>query len=181
MTEAPAYLDMGVIEGPGDEEGLRQGWAALIQGVEASHLSLHKRFPLWANPPPDTLFMRATGIDLVVFGMDYEGTEVQILDHATIVDCELYQEITELVETKAKSTAATLATYARARQIPCDEAAVREALDHGTWPMTQADAMLQVAAFAYHLRKALWIAAAAGRNVVWVYSNAAWIDYTYPS
>lgn len=141
-------------------------------------MALRETFPFVANPPPDTLLMRATGLDLSVFGEDLEDGSLQMIDHASLVQYGHHEILARLVGDDIATTAETLTSYAQSLGVTCDRAAVEDKLRHGVWP-EQADAMLQVAAFAHHLSRAAQIAFGIGQSVVWAFRQTT-LSYDYP-
>lgn len=178
MFNEDAAIDLYVFAVPGDSsDGLMDVWWDMKAGSKPA-FAMHKRFPLLANPPPDTLLMRATDNDFSVFGEDLELGALQMIDHGSLVKYAHHDTLENLVHRDARATAATLTGFAKNLGVDVDEARVLEALTKGTWPTT-ADAMLQAAAFAHHLGDAAKIAVESDNSVVWAYQNVE-LEYDYP-
>jgi hypothetical protein len=165
-------VDLHVFAVPqNDPDGLLSVWAS------SDRPAARASFPLVADPPPDTLFMRATGLDLSVFGENVDEGELQMIDHESLKGWSLEHLITA-VERDAEQTAHTLYSYAVEREVACREAAMLDALRTGAWP-TAPDAMHQAAAFARRLLGAGRDAVPAGQSVVWAYVGGR-VSYEYP-
>ncbi|MEZ4220957.1 MAG: hypothetical protein R3B13_08510 [Polyangiaceae bacterium] len=170
-------LDLYVFAVPGnDPMALLRVWRNMPT-VEPA-MALRDTFPLVANPPPDTLLMRASGLDFSVFGEDLQDGSLQMIDYGSLVEYGHHEILASLTGEDIETTAKTLSTYAERNGATCSPAAVKEKLQRGAWP-EQADAMLQAAAFAHHLCRAAHIAVEAEQSVIWAYRQAT-LSYTYP-
>lgn len=141
-------------------------------------MALRESFPLVANPPPDTLLMRATGLDLSVFGEPLGDGALQMIGYDAVSEYGHHETLARMLGEGRADTVDTLVGFARRHAVPCDAAAIEEALQTGRWP-TRPDAMLQVAAFAHVLGRALQVAAAHEQSVVWAYRQTE-LSYDYP-
>lgn len=133
-----------------------------------------RTYPLNWDPPPDTLFMRATNLDFGVFGEYLPSGGLQMIEpgHAqpsleAALDANIARTVSALVEHSANT-------------VTPEE--VTTALATGTWAPEQTKqrgAMLQAAGFARCLLEAVRIAAPEGRAVVWEYTGGK-PTYKYP-
>jgi hypothetical protein len=141
----------------------------------ASESAYTREWPLRWDPPPDTLFMRATGRDLGVFGEPLPDGELQMIGgESTLPDLE------EALADPA--TVPALVALSRASSTPADPDTVARALQTGEWPDDPAPArgaILQAAGFARQLLLAARVAAPLGRDVVWQYTGGP-CRYDYP-
>lgn len=167
-------LELFVFAVPGDApEGLRS-----IAPNDRPRRSVFTRtHPLVAQPPPDTLFMRATGLDLSVFGEPTAEGELQMIDGKSLAK-HAFPELERHVNRFPDSTVRALAALAAQHGQRCDERALREALEAGAWPTTP-DALVQAAAFAKVLHQAACAALPNGHAVVWLYRGGP-LRYRYP-
>ena len=123
-----------------------------------------RRFALVADPPPDTLFMRATGIDLGVFGEDLPDGHLQMMDarHASAT-------LEEALTTEAVTTVDDLVAAAGN---PAWRPAIELALSSGSWsedPDPRRAAILQASGFAHQLLLATRTAPQGA--IIWEYTG----------
>lgn len=147
----------------------------------AARSTYSRAFPLAFDPPPDTLFMRATGLDLSVFGEDLPNGHLQMIDGASLAGWTL-QMLTNAVERDADATALVLATFSQKSNDPARASEVAEALRTGAFPIDATPgkgAILQAAAFAHQLLRAARHATPRGESVVWEYTGGH-CSYHYP-
>lgn len=150
---------------------------ALIQTSRAqrdSGSTYSRRYALNWDPPPDTLFMRATNRDFGVFGEDLPSGSLQMIEpgHAR-------PGLEAALESDRAKTVQTLVEYA-SQTVTADEVAT--ALATGVWHperTKQRGAILQAAGFARCLLEAVRFAEAEGRAVVWEYTGGI-PTYKYP-
>ena len=133
-----------------------------------------RSYPLNWDPPPDTLFMRATNVDLGVFGEELADGSLQMIDANHTQPC-----LERALEADIDETVAALVAFA-ADSVPPVE--VSDALRTGTWTQfatKERGAILQAAGFARCLLMAIHAAAPAKRAVVWEYTGGR-PTYKYP-
>lgn len=133
-----------------------------------------RRYTLNWDPPPDTLFMRATNLDFGVFGEDLASGSLQMIEpgHAR-------PSLEAALEANTAKTIAALVKHS-ADAVTRDEVAT--ALATGVWARErtkQRGAILQAAGFARSLLEAVRIAEPEGRAVVWEYTGGK-PTYKYP-
>lgn len=133
-----------------------------------------RRYSLNWDPPPDTLFMRATNRDFGVFGEELAAGSLQMIEpgHAR-------PSLEAALEFKVAETIQTLVAYS-AKSVTADEVAT--ALATGVWHPERTKprgAILQSAGFARCLLQAVRVAEPEGRAVVWEYTGGT-PTYEYP-
>jgi len=133
--------------------------------------------PLRWDPPPDTLFMRATGLDLGVFGEDLPDGHLQMIDAA-----HTHDDLRRALDEDAGTTVDALHAHSRLAQSPTPPEAIAAALASGAWP-DDADAdrgaILQAAGFARQLLEAIAVALPDRLAVVWEFTGGR-CRYAYP-
>ena len=133
-----------------------------------------RRYSLNWDPPPDTLFMRATNLDLGVFGEDLPSGSLQMIEpgHAR-------PSLEAALEADVASTIAALVKHSAEAVTPHE---VATALATGVWHRERTKprgAILQAAGFARCLLEAFRAAEPEGRAVVWEYTGGT-PSYKYP-
>lgn len=132
-----------------------------------------RRYPLLWDPPPDTLFMRATKLDMGVFGEHVEGGELQMIESR-----HTSPGLEAALGRDAASTIAALVAIS-ADAVNADEVSAALA---GRWPdesTKRRGAVLQAAAFAHALLDAVRFSVPNAGAVVWEYTGRA-PTYDYP-
>lgn len=173
-TFMPNTVELFVFEVPGNSP---DGLLAIPAGDREKRSTFTHKATLFAMPPPDTLFMRATGLDLSVFGEKTREGELQMIDGASLSK-RAGEELERFVNRHPDSTVQALAALAKKHAQPCDETALRTALESDAWP-TGGDALLQAAAFARVLWKASTVALPKKHAIVWLYRGGP-LSYRYP-
>jgi hypothetical protein len=135
--------------------------------------------PLAWDPPPDTLFMRATGLDLGVFGEDLGDGHLQMIDAAFSHD-----SLRDALDGNALATVEALHAHSRRAPTATAPEAIAAALASGEWPGAadvdaHQGAILQAAGFARQLLVACAIALPNRLAVVWEFIGGH-CRYDYP-
>jgi|GEM_PF-3443469 len=170
-------LDLFVFAVPDDDPmELLRIWRELPR--REPPMALRESYPLVVNPPPDTLLMRATGLDLSVFGEPLDDGALQSISCGALRYYGHHETLARMLGDGAAEAAAKLVEFARTQGATCDADAVEAALREGRWP-THPDAMVQAAAFAHLLGRASRLAVERGESVVWAYRQAE-LSYDYP-
>jgi hypothetical protein len=150
--------------------------------AQRAERSIYSRtLPLLFDPPPDTMFMRGTGLDLAVFGEDLPDGHLQMIDGASLSGWVLEMLVTA-VERDAKATTLALVALSCASKDPATSEEVATALGTGVFPGEVGQgkgAILQAAAFAHHLLAAGRHATPVGASVVWEFTGGR-CSYDYP-
>lgn len=167
-------LDLFVLAVPNHSP---DGLLAIPAKDRAALSTFTRTIELRAQPPPDTLFMRATGIDLSVFGENTLEGELQMID-AESLKKHSEPQLRHAVVSEPSATVATLAAFGRGHRQQVDEAALALALASNAWPAS-ADPLVQAAAFARVLFEASQLALPAERSLVWLVRGGP-ISYRYP-
>lgn len=170
----PNTVELFVFEVPGNAP---EGLLAIPAGDREKRSTFTRKATLFAAPPPDTMFMRATGLDLSVFGESTREGELQMIDGASLVKSAA-EELERVVNRHPDSSVRALAALAKKHGQPCDETALRAAMESDTWP-SAGDALLQAATFARMLWKASTVALPKKHSIVWLYRGAP-MSYRYP-
>ncbi|MFT5356167.1 MAG: hypothetical protein ACI9KE_003390 [Polyangiales bacterium] len=140
----------------------------------AAESTYSRRYALNWDPPPDTMFMRATNLDFGVFGEELASGSLQSVEarHSR-------PSFEAALEADLASTIKALVDYS-ANTVTPDEVAT--ALATGVWQRErtkQRGAILQAAGFARCLLEAVRLADLDERAVVWEYTGGA-PSYKYP-
>lgn len=170
----PNTVELFVFEVPGNSP---DGLLAIPASDREKRSTFTRKAPLFASPPPDTLFMRATGLDLSVFGESTREGELQMIDGASLAK-NAAEDLERFVNRHPDSSVRAFAALAKKHGQPCDETALRAAIESDVWP-TAGDALLQAAAFARVLWKASTVALPKKHSIVWLYRGAP-LSYRYP-
>lgn len=145
--------------------------SAVERVANCSHLHT---YPLTWDPPPDTLFMRATDLDMGVFGEDLPSGSLQ-----SVGTRHSRPSLERTLEAEVANTIDALVKYSAGSVTPDEVAA---ALRTGMWsqePTKQRGAILQAAGFARCLLEAIRVADPDERAVVWEYTGGV-PTYKYP-
>lgn len=167
-------VELFVFEVPGNSP---DGLLAIPPAEREKRSTFTRKATLFAAPPPDTLLMRATGVDLSVFGEATREGQLQMIDWASLSK-HAAEALERLVIRHPDSTVQAFVALAKKHAQPSDEAALRAALESDTWP-TAGDGLLQAAAFARVLWKASTHALPNKSAIVWL-SRGAPMSYRYP-
>lgn len=139
---------------------------ATTAAQRAAQSTYARTFELCWDPPPDTLFMRATDLDLGVFGEDLPA------GHLQMIDANHTRPILEpALERDAPATVAALVAHAGGAATAEE---VAHALATGEWWAALGDRrgpILQAAGFARQLLAAVRVAVPDNRAVVWEFTG----------
>ncbi|MBO6934757.1 MAG: hypothetical protein JJ863_07275 [Deltaproteobacteria bacterium] len=144
------------------------------QEERAKQSTYSRTYPLVWDPPPDTMFMRATKLDMGVFAEHMDGGEVHMIDarHTS-------PGLEAALGPQEDETIAALVALSNGA-VSADE--VQSALRTGEWPPQDTKArgaILQAAAFARRLLEAIRFGIANECAIVWQCTGRA-PTYVYP-
>lgn len=114
-------VELFVFEVPGNSP---DGLLAIPPAEREKRSTFTRKVTLFAAPPPDTLLMRATGVDLSVFGEATREGQLQMIDGASLSK-HAAEALERLVIRHPDSTVQAFVALAKKHAQPSDEAALR--------------------------------------------------------